>query len=51
MIIRGTTPYHSFMLPLLAENIQTVYVTYLQNDEVILEKTNFIHLKEFKFRD
>ena len=40
MIIRGTTPYHSFMLPLLAENIQTVYVTYLQNDEVILEKTN-----------
>lgn len=40
MIIRGTTPYHSFILPLAAENIQTIYVTYLQNEKVILEKTN-----------
>ena len=40
MIIRGTTPYHTFLLPLAAEDIQTVYVTYLQNEEVILEKTN-----------
>lgn len=39
MITRGTTPYHTFILPLAAEDIQTVYVTYLQNDEVILDKT------------
>lgn len=40
MIIRGTTPYHSFILPILAEDIKTVYITYLQNEEVILDKSN-----------
>lgn len=40
MIIRGTTPYHSFILPILAEEIKAVYVTYLQNDEVILDKSS-----------
>lgn len=39
MIIRGTTPYHNFILPILAENIKAVYVTYLQNEEVILDKS------------
>ena len=38
MIIRGTTPYHNFILPVLAEDLKAVYITYLQNDEVILDK-------------
>lgn len=38
MIVRGTTPYHSFILPLLAEDISEIYITYLQNDEIILDK-------------
>lgn len=40
MIIRGTTPYHRFILPLSAEDIETVYITYSQNNEVILDKSN-----------
>ena len=40
MIIRGTTPYHNFILPILAEDIEAIYVTYLQNNEVILDKSN-----------
>ena len=40
MIIRGTTPYHNFILPILVEDIDAVYVTYLQNNEVILDKSN-----------
>lgn len=40
MIVRGTTPYHSFILPLLKENIARVQVTYLQNDKIILDKTD-----------
>ena len=39
MIIRGTTPYHSFIIPLTKEEIDTIYVTYWQNGEVVLEKT------------
>ena len=39
MITRGTTPYHSFVLPLKTEDILEVYITYLQNREVILDKT------------
>ena len=39
MIIRGTTPYHNFILPLLAKDIKEIYVTYLQNKEVILDKS------------
>ena len=39
MIIRGTTPYHNFILPVLAEDIKAIYVTYLQNEEVILNKS------------
>ena len=38
MIIRGTTPYHSFILPLEPEQIQVLYITYLQNNTVILDK-------------
>ena len=40
MIIRGTTPYHNFILPILVEDIDAVYVTYLQNDEVVLDKSS-----------
>ena len=39
MIIRGTTPYHNFILPILVEDIKAIYVTYLQNNEVILDKS------------
>ena len=35
MIIRGTTPYHSFIIPLTKEEIDTIYVTYWQNGEVV----------------
>ena len=40
MIIRGTTPYHNFILPILAEDIDAAYVTYLQNNEVVLDKSS-----------
>lgn len=39
MIIRGTTPYHSFVLPLKAEEVDQLWITYMQNDKVILHKT------------
>jgi len=39
MIIRGTTPYHSFILPYRVEEIKELYITYLQNEEIILEKS------------
>lgn len=38
MITRGTTPYHSFVLPLSTEQIENLYVTYLQNGQVVLDK-------------
>lgn len=38
MLYRGTTPYHSFTLPLPMEDIVEVYITYWQNGEVVLEK-------------
>lgn len=38
MIVRGTTPYHSFILPMASDKISELYVTYLQNEEVVLEK-------------
>ena len=49
MIIRGTTPYHKFILPLSAQDIEAIYVTYSQNDEVILDKTNLVD--EFEIND
>lgn len=39
MIIRGTTPYHSFVLPLKAEEVDQLWITYMQNNKVILHKT------------
>ena len=49
MIIRGTTPYHRFILPLSAEDIETIYITYSQNNEVILDKSNITD--EFEIED
>ena len=60
MIIRGTTPYHNFILPILAEEISAIYVTYLQNNEVVLDKssstdnfeiTNLIDLENAQIED
>lgn len=39
MIVRGTTPYQSFILPLLKEQIEVVYVTYTQNGNKIIERS------------
>lgn len=39
MLYRGTTPYHSFTLPLSKDEIAELYVTYWQNGEVVLEKS------------
>lgn len=39
MIIRGTTPYHNFILPILAEEIDTIWVSYCQNEDVLFTKT------------
>ena len=38
MIIRGTTPYHSFILPALVANISKIYISYCQNEDVIFER-------------
>ena len=38
MIVRGTTPYHTFIVPMASESIEEVYITYLQNNEVVLDK-------------
>ena len=38
MIVRGTTPYHTFIVPMQSESISEVYITYLQNNEVVLDK-------------
>ena len=38
MIVRGTTPYHTFIIPMASESIEEVYITYLQNNEVVLDK-------------
>ena len=39
MLYRGTTPYHSFTLPLNAEDITEIYITYMQNNNIIIEKS------------
>lgn len=38
MIIRGTTPYHNFTLPLAADEVQSIYATYFQENKKVLEK-------------
>ena len=38
MIIRGTTPYHSFVLPLSSSQISNFYVTYTQNGQIVIDK-------------
>lgn len=38
MITRGTTPYYTFDLPFGMDNIDNLFITYLQNKEIILDK-------------
>ena len=38
MIIRYTTPYHSFILPFLSEDIDKITVAYVQNGVEVLKK-------------
>lgn len=47
MLYRGTTPYHSFALPLSQDNISELYVTYMQNNQVIVERS----LDDIELRD
>lgn len=37
-MIKGTTPTHVFMIPLLESEIKTVEITYSQDDKEILQK-------------
>lgn len=39
MIIRGTTPYHSFILPIESSKIADLSIAYMQNEELLFEKT------------
>lgn len=39
MINRGTTPYHSFVLPIATDDIDQIYITYMQNGEVVVERS------------
>lgn len=39
MLYRGTTPYHNFLLPLKAEDIDKIYITYMQNGEILFERS------------
>lgn len=39
MIVRGTTPYQTFVVPLTSQQIDEIYITYSQNGEIILDKT------------
>ena len=43
MIIRGTTPYHSFILPVLVEDIDTIWVTYCQNKKEVFARTDIFN--------
>lgn len=38
MIVRGTTPLHTFALPFPIVDISEVFITYMQNDKIIIEK-------------
>lgn len=38
MLVRGTTPTHTFTLPFDTEIVGKIKVTYAQNDVVVLEK-------------
>lgn len=39
VIARGCTPVHSFIFPFTASEIEVMYITYVQNGELVLEKT------------
>lgn len=37
-MIRGTTPTHTFDLPVNKDIVKDIRITYVQNDEIIIEK-------------
>lgn len=37
-MIRGTTPYYRFKLPIPPESIKELYITFSQDDKVVFEK-------------
>ena len=39
-MIRGTTPTHTWVLPFDASLLKEVSITYMQNDEIIVKKTD-----------
>ena len=39
MITRGTTSYKSFVVPYTTDMISIAYITYLQNNKVVVEKS------------
>lgn len=49
-MIRGTTQVHTFFMPFDLSNIRDIYVTYVQNEQEIIEKSiediNFEHQKK-----
>lgn len=48
-MIRGTTPTHTFDLPVSEANVKDIRITYVQNDEKIVEKRlNDVVLSEKK---
>ena len=51
MLYRGTTPYHSFLLPLKAEQIDKIYITYSQNGQVLFERTGDIEDENFSIKN
>lgn len=35
---KGTTPTHTFVLPITADTIKNIEITYSQNNEIVLQK-------------
>ena len=52
MIVRGTTPYHYFVLPISSADISEIYITYMQNGQFLFEKDkDEITLKDVDLSD
>ena len=51
MILRGTTPYHNFILPVLAEDIDTIWVAYSQNGTLVFKRDDLEHDDRMEIHD
>lgn len=52
MIVRGTTPYHYFVLPISSVSISEIYITYMQNGRILFEKdTSDVTLQDVDLSD